>query len=163
MTPCFAEIGLDDIAVRRDDHGRIVATMALWDQCPFRQTMVRGYGRALRRLRPLHNATARVHRRPRLPEPGAILNEGYVALTAIHDDDLELADDLLRDLLGRAEARGLDYLLFGCHEHDPLRSVAARRAFLTYTTHVFVVSWPELGPEPDYDPSIPIHLEVGCL
>lgn len=162
-SPCFAGIGLDDIAIRRDDDGRIVATMALWDQRSFRQTVIRGYGPTLHRLRPAHNATRWLHRRPRLPEPGSTLQEGYVALTAIENDDADTADGLLGDLLGRANGRGLDYVLFGCHEDDPLASVAAQRAFLTYTTRVFVVTWSDLGAEPDYDPTIPIHLEVGCL
>ena len=161
--PTFAGIGLDDITVERDRAGRIVGTMALWDQRPFRQTVVCGYDRTLRAVRRAHNATARLHRRPRLPAPGERLDEGYVALTAIEGDDPTVAESLLDATLARAGTRGLDYVLFGCHETDPLVAVAERRSFLTYTTHVFVVSWPEIAPEPTYDRTLPIHLEVGCL
>ncbi|MGI9614318.1 MAG: hypothetical protein ACR2QO_15515, partial [Acidimicrobiales bacterium] len=134
-----------------------------WDQRPFRQTVVRGYDRLLTRVRPAYNATARLHRRPLLPAPGETLAEGYVALTAVEGEDLDLADGLLVEILQKARARGMGYVLFGCHEDDPLASVAKHRSFLTYTTHTFVVTWPEFGPEPAYDHTLPIHLEVGCL
>ena len=159
----FAGIGLDDIAVRRNGRGHVIATMALWDQRPFRQTVVHGYDPVLAKLRPAYNATTRLHRRPPLPAAGETLAEGYVALTAVEGDDLALADGLLTEILEKARTRGMAYVLFGCHEADPLASVAKHRSFLTYTTHTFVVTWPEFEPEPAYDHTVPIHLEVGCL
>jgi hypothetical protein len=163
VQPTFAGLALDDIAVGRASDGRIVATMAVWDQRAYRQTVVCGYDRTLRSLRPVHNVTASLLGRPRLPAPGEQLGEGYVALAAVEGDRPDVADSLLSETLRRASARGLDYVLFGCHENDPLVPVAERRSFLTYTTHAFVVSWPDIEPEPRYDPELPIHLEVGCL
>jgi len=57
-------------------HGTLAGAAALWDQRPFRQVVVDGYGGALRWGRALANVALRLAGSPLLPAPGEVLAQG---------------------------------------------------------------------------------------
>ena len=66
--------------------GRVVGTLAGWDQHGFRQSVIEGYGGWLRWARPWYNLLSRLHGRPQLPALGHSFHYLTAALPVIRDD-----------------------------------------------------------------------------
>jgi hypothetical protein len=131
--------------------GRIVGCAACWDQRAFKQVVVRGYSRALRRWRPVINAIAPITGTPRLPAAGTQLPFVYASHLAVEDDrasggasDAELTIALLDAVCRRARAKGAEYVVVGL----PASSAevhAVKRAFRhrAYESVLYVAHWPD--------------------
>lgn len=120
--------------------GRIVAAGAVWDQRPFRQTIIDGYGGALRLTRPAVNAVQSLRGLPYLPPPGAVLAQG--AVLGAFAADAGAWPPLWRALRARAAARGLAWLAWSADARAP--EVPALRRLLRpreYHTRIYDVAW----------------------
>ncbi|HMC65974.1 MAG TPA: hypothetical protein VKI65_13630 [Gemmataceae bacterium] len=144
-------------------HGRLVGTLAGWDQQSFRQTVVEGYQGVLRCLRPVYNCWARLRRHPRLSATGESIRYVMAALLAVADDNPAVFRALLEALLGRVAVGRTDYLLIGLHEADPLLPVVRAYRPTWYTTRLYIACW-EDGEKlrAALDSRCP-YLELGCL
>jgi hypothetical protein len=152
--------------------GRLIGTLAGWDQSGFRQSSVHAYHGPLRWLRPVYNAWSWLAGRPGLPRPGTAFRYLMGALPVVADDDESAFAALLEALRLSAcgwaeEARGAGWthLLLGLHEADPLLRVAQRFGVATYVTHVFLVCWPDTEAEKArlaLDGRV-LYLEAGSL
>lgn len=147
---------------------RLVGTLASWDQSGFKQTVVQGYGGALRWLRPGYNAWAGMRGRPRLPRAGTPLRHRMLALPLVEGDDPEvlraLLDVTLDDHARRAAREpGCRLALLGLHESDPLLSAVRRYGARSYETRLFVVHWDDGTFLHDALDDRPAYLELGCL
>lgn len=144
-------------------HGRIVGTVAAWDQSSIRQTHVERYSGARAWLRPVYNALARMTPLKPLPKPGARIPYVYLACLATEGNDVPILRCLLRaahDVLRRGRWQ---FAIAGLHETDPLAGVLEEFHAIPAAGRVFVVHWPDepvmvQGP----DRRIP-YLEAGCL
>jgi hypothetical protein len=112
--------------------GRIVATIAAWDQAPVRQTHVERYSPALAALRPLYNLASAISPLKPLPPAGSRIPYLYLSCIAVAHDDLALFRALLRFAYNQLRAGPWHYAIAGLHESDPLapaladyRSIAA--------------------------------------
>jgi hypothetical protein len=142
---------------------RLVGVAATWDQTGFKQTVLAGYGRMLKTVRPLYNCVARLAGCPQLPPPGSELKHLFVAFTAIDDDDLDVFGALLGSIQRHAAAEGYDYLMVGLHERDPLLAAARQFPHRDYVSRLYVVYW-EDGTEAcrSLDSRVP-YLELALL
>ena len=140
----LAALGLrvEDVQIVRQS-GRIVGVMGLWDQSTYKQDVVRGYSGWMRLAAPIYNAGATWLQRPRLPNVGERIRSGYAAFTCVEGDSPSVFGDLLKATLQRAAARGLDYLLLGLDERDPLAGAARARPHIPYRSRLFLAEWPE--------------------
>ena len=80
-------LAIGDFVIARQN-GCIIGALAGWDQHALRQIHVAGYHGAWRWLKPLYNAACVFTGLPRLPETGAAMRHGYVALVAVANDNL---------------------------------------------------------------------------
>jgi hypothetical protein len=135
----------DFLLVERD--GRLVGCAALWDQRPFRQVVVRGYGSLLAAARPILSLVGRPLGIPRLPPVGATLAAAFLAFLAVEADDGEVFAALLDHALARGAARGLDQLLLGLAADHPLLPVAAARPHRRYRSTLYAVHFEEGAPD----------------
>jgi hypothetical protein len=137
-----------DVVVARRK-GKIVGVGALWDQGALKQTVVRGYGGALRWLRPAYNLGSRLLGAPAAPLPalGSPLRSAYASFLAVAEDDPCTCRALLRSLLDLAATRGQAYVLLGLAEGDPLLDVGRRFPHVAYGSTLYTVRAPE-GPDP---------------
>jgi hypothetical protein len=137
---------VEDIQLAIGADGVIRGVMAVWDQSPFKQSVVRGYGAAMRLAAPFYNAGAAWLGRPRLPRAGETLRSAFAALVAVAGDDPAIAHALLAATLQRAAARGCDYLLAGVDARDPLYLAMARAApHVTYRSRLYLAEWDTEG------------------
>ena len=150
----------DFIVVRRS--GRIVGAAGVWDQRPFKQTVIDGYVGVLRFTRPLVNVALALSARPPLPAPGAVFAQG--ALLALRVDDPADWSALWRAAEARATARGLAWLTLALDDRDPacapLRRLMRARA---YRTTLYDVTWSDRPTWPDAWDERPVRPEVGLL
>jgi hypothetical protein len=123
--------------------GRLVGTLAGWDQHDYRQSVVHAYHGWLRGVRPLYNAWAWLLGRPGLPRPGECFPYLMGALPVVAEDDENVFTALLGALRHRAAGGPWTHLLIGLHEADPLLRVVKRSQTACYVTHLFVVCWPD--------------------
>ena len=121
--------------------GRLVGTLAGWDQSGFRQSVVHAYRGWIRWARPLYNAWGWLCGRPGLPRPGGGFRYLMAALPVVADDDANLFVALLQALRDRTAGGPWAYILVGLHETDPLLRLVQRFQAACYKTHLFVVSW----------------------
>jgi hypothetical protein len=139
--------------------------LAVWDQRPFKQVVVRGYSPLLSRTRPLVNLLGALVGVPPLPAVGEQLDVGYVSHLAIDDDDPEIFEVLLRAAHADAAARDLRYLVVGFARRHPLLAVAKRlyRHRVTAST-LYAVHWDDGAADAAaLDPSLVAHPEVAIL
>ncbi|HYH06033.1 MAG TPA: hypothetical protein VEK11_03135 [Thermoanaerobaculia bacterium] len=111
------------------------ASAALVDQRAYKQTVIDGYDRALSLVRPLYNLGARI----KLPKPNAPLHHAYV--THLEADSAPSAHALLEALKQKAKQRGLDHLLLGFTESDPLLAIARTHKPVEYRSSIYTVSF----------------------
>lgn len=142
--------------------GRIVAAAAVWDQRPFRQTVIDGYAGALHLARPLHNAVQVMRGRPGLPRPGSVLALGALLGASVADAaDWPL---LWRALEAQASATGLSWLSISRDARDPhlpmlQRLLQARE----YHTTLYDVKWTDHAGRGDVWDTRVFRPEVGLL
>ena len=126
--------------------GRVVGTLALWDQRSFKQSMVVSYPWWIGRTRPLYNAVARVRGAARLPAAGTPINSRFAALFAVADEELEVAAALVRDCRRMLHRQRGDMVLFGMHEADPLLQLLTPLKGRHYLTKLYLVHWGNRPP-----------------
>jgi ribosomal protein S18 acetylase RimI-like enzyme len=121
---------------------RVVGCLALWDQTPFKQSVVRGYQGGMRRWRPLINVLARVIDLPSLPAVDTPMRYGYASHLAVDQDDRRVFFALLRALYNETARRGFNYFVLGLAESDPLRPIVTRGYFhITYSSQIYLMAW----------------------
>jgi hypothetical protein len=159
-----ADLGLriEDVQIARRA-GRIAGLIGLWDQSAYKQDVVRAYSGWIRLAVPLYNASAPWLGRPRLPRPGERIRSGYAVFTCIDRDAPSVFDDLLDATLDRAAARGLDYVLMGLDERDPLFLAARERLHMPYRSRLFLAEWPHGGQLHARLDSRPSYVEIATL
>jgi hypothetical protein len=142
--------------------GRLVGTLAGWDQHDYRQSVVRAYSGSVRWARPLYNAWAWFRGRPRLPRPGGAFHYLTGALPVVAEDDANTFAALIEALRDQAASGPWTYLLVGLHEADPLLRVAQHYQAACYVTHLFLVCWADESYCGLLDGRVP-YLELGSL
>ena len=136
---CRGLAATDFMLVRNE---RLRASVAVWDQRSFKQSVVRGYRGQLGRWRPAFNLAAPLMRRPRLPAPGARLESAYLSHLNASPDDPDAVVALVAAACREAAGRGLDYVMLGLDEGNPLCAVLrARFPTHRYVSMVYVVYW----------------------
>ncbi len=154
---------LNDLFLARRDE-TVVGCIALWDQSECKQTVVRGYSRRLRILRPLLNLSAPWIGRPKLPPLGVALRNAFISHVAIDEDEPEVLLELLTAAYNESVEHRYDYLMLGFAERNPL-AAAVKQAFpyREYVSILYVVHW-EDGAEAAsaVDDRMP-HPEVATL
>lgn len=153
----------DDWCVALRD-GDVAGTLAVWDQRPFKQVVVRGYSRRLATLRPLLNAIRVWTGAPHLPRPGTQLRHASVSHLAVDDNDAECFLALLAAAHEIAAAKGVESLILGFTTGHPLLNVAERHyRCRAYESIAYVVYWEDAAEEVSHlDARVP-HLEVATL
>jgi hypothetical protein len=152
-----------DVLVARQA-GRVVGTLGLWDQRPFRQVVVAGYSRPLALARPLYNAFAAATRRPRLPPPGGVLDLRLGALLCVEGDRPEVLAALLSASWRTMQASSPEALLsIGVHERDPNRALLESAPHKALRSRLYVAHWPEGAAAFAALGNRCPHLELGSL
>ena len=144
--------------------GKVVGCLALWDQQSFKQTVVRGYGRAMRWARPFVNVASRVAALPRLPAVGDPIPHAYLSHVAVDDDDGRVLVALVDRALGKARKRRLSYVALGLMDTNPMVH-RVRRSFrhIAYRAILYVVYWPDGAERAGrLDDRVP-HVELATL
>ena len=132
--------GVSDLFVMKEG-GEIVACGGLWDQRSFRQTVIRGYSRALNLARPIINWAGRLFGGVQLPAVGATLPQVFLSPFMVGRSLPEFIAELFRYAAG---AEFITVALPRWHE----ATSAIRRSFTTRTwrSRLYRVSWPGDNP-----------------
>ena len=158
----FRDLNAEDIVLAIRD-GKIIGTLALWNQCSFRQVVVEEYGQPLRWTRRIYNLLASISARPRLPNVKQPLRQLTAALPVVANDDPQVFHALISAAINNAAGGSSDHLMLGLHVADPLLVVVRQFRTACYTTRAYIVCWEdgeELLAEIDNRPP---YLELGTL
>lgn len=143
--------------------GQLIGAIGAWDQHAFRQTVVHGYGTALKLGRPFYNAFAGIRGRSRLPSPGQPFRYLIAALATIENNDPFVFRSLINTLADHYSDGKYDFLMIGLHETNPLLETVAPRATVQYKTQVFHVCWSDGASFRRSLDDRPPWYELGCL
>lgn len=141
--------------------GRVVGTMAVWEQSAYKQDVVDAYGPALRRLRPVVDVAARLWGARPLTPVGEAIALAFAARVCVADDDPGVLRALLRACAAAAAARGLAFLMVGLADDDPLLAVVRRHPHVTYRSDLVALSWSD-DPAARLDARVP-YVEIATL
>ncbi len=143
--------------------GRIVGTVAAWDQSAFKQNVVCGYTPALQATRPLISGALGIAGFPGLPPVGQPLRQLYAAFVCVQDDSPGTLSVLLQHVLQSSQAEGAHLLTIGFHERDPLVRAIDGRFCLKYTARLYLACWKDGRPFCEtLDDRVP-YLELATL
>lgn len=158
---CFLDLHARDffLAVAR---GRIVGTLAAWDQSRIRQTHVEQYSPRLSALRPFYNLAARMSPLKPLPEVGARIPYLVFACLATENNDVPLLRCLLRGAYNALRGGPWHYAIAGLHELDPLASVLGEYRRFHAAGRLFTVHYPQPGERFTPPRGVP-YVEAACL
>ena len=121
---------------------RVVGCLALWDQTPFKQTVVRGYSGWMALMRPLINLLARFIDFPHLPQISAQIPYCFASHLAIDNDDAGVFASLLRAAYNETIRKGFNYFMLGLAETNPLRPILTRKYLhITYPSQIYLMAW----------------------
>ena len=90
--------------------GAIVGCVAPWDASPVKQTVVAGYSGAMARVRLMHDAAARLLRRPLLPKAEEPFCYQYLTHLAVPSGDVGVLRALLASAYASARRAGFHFL-----------------------------------------------------
>lgn len=145
----------------RDSH--ITATLGVWDQTPFKQSVVAGYSKLYSTVRPLLNVTAAMGFSAKLPRVGQSLPYLYAPFLSYSPGHGEDFLCLLCHILAEWSQKGFAYLLLGLHEKHPLASTLQKSSAITLSSTVYVVHWKDgLNDALPSQFNLP-HLEIATL
>jgi hypothetical protein len=150
----------EDVMVARRG-GRVAGVMAAWDQAAYKQDIVEEYGSALRRLRPMYDAAARLFGFSPLTPPGQAMPLAFAACICIADDDAGVMRALLAACAKYARNRGKAFLMLGLADHDPLLPAVRRSLHVTYHSDLYAASWAP-GVIEQLDERVP-YIEIATL
>jgi hypothetical protein len=154
----------DFLVARRD--GAIVGVLGLWDQSSYKQSVVRGYDRSLRILRPFYNLGACVIGAQPLPALGEHIHSAYASFICVANDDADVFSVLLRAVYNLAAERRYAYLMLGLALNDPLLPVARQYAHITYHSRIYIGFWENVDKNDNFfeklDERIP-YFEIAAL
>ena len=143
--------------------GKIVGTLAAWDQSRFRQTHVERYSKSLRALRPIYNLAARVSPLKPLPVPGAQIPYVVLACLAVRNDDATVFHSLLRAAYNELRRGPWHYAIAGLHERDRLAPILREYRRIDAAGRLFTVHYPEAEQRLSaLEPRVP-YMEAGCV
>ena len=162
QTSTYRDLSLEQILCAWRD-GRIVGTLAAWDQSAFKQSHVERYTGHWRWSRHLYNPLARCLRLPRFPAPGDRLRNVMLALPVVENSDPAMWQQLLQQVRHLPVTKQNDSLAMGLFERDPLVPFARRSAVHCYETRLFMVSWAPEKVQPEQFNGRNVYLELGCL
>jgi hypothetical protein len=148
------------LAVR---HGQIVGTLGIWNQRPFRQTVIDSYSAGLAWVRTAYNLWARVSGEPRLPRPRETLRYVVGALPIVADAERGLFSALVQQALNEGSDSDATHLLIGLHASDPLLAALQSWRVTRYVTRLFLVCWDDGEPLRQSLDGRPPYLELGSL
>ncbi len=120
----------------------VVATLAVWDQRSFKQTIVTGYTLPLRLAQPFSAPLSLLGVCPRLPRVGHGLPCLYASCLSFrpgHSQDLRA---LIHETLVRWSGQGHAYLIVGIDARHPLEPYLRELSSLAIGSGVYLVSWP---------------------
>ncbi len=143
--------------------GRIVGTLAAWDQSAFKQSHVERYTGHWRWSRLFYNPLAKCLRLPQFPAPGDRLRNVMLALPVIENSDPAVWQPLLHQVQQLPVTKRNDSLALGLFERDPLVPFVRRSAVHCYETRLYVVSWAPEKVQPEQFDGRNVYLELGCL
>lgn len=119
--------------------GKVVGVLGRWDQNDFKQTVITGYSKKIRALRPAYNVVARLMGYASYPRPGASLRSFHASFIAVDNDDLQVFRALLRQLYNDHVGTGYNYFVLGLHERDPLTTALSEYTLTPFAARLFVV------------------------
>lgn len=144
--------------------GRVIACAALWDQRPFRQTVIRGYSPGISLIRPLLNFGDKLFGSSRLPPAGSTLAHGFLSPLAVAPNDRESLLAMVELSLVTSANRGLDFLTLGFTAGDPrLAFVQDHFRCREYKNQLFQVRWNNENSERIILNRNPVFPEVALL
>ena len=143
--------------------GRIVGTLAAWDQTELRQTHVERYPLLLQLLRPAYNALAALSPLKPLPAPGARIPYVYLACAATEGNDATLFRFLLRAAHEALRRGPWSFAIAALHEADPLADVLGELRSIPAAGRLYVVHYPESPLAIDPPARRVPCVEGGCL
>jgi hypothetical protein len=158
----FSGLAAEDFFLARRN-GRIVASLAAWDQSALRQTHVERYSGTLRLLRPAYNALARLTPLKPLPQPGDRIPYVYLACIAVERNDAALFRMLLRAALEALRAGPWHYAIAGLHEADPLATVLGELRRIPAAGRLYVVHFADEPLELEALAERVPYVEAACL
>lgn len=140
----LAGMSLSDVLVARRG-GRIVGTVARWDQHAYKQWQLVSYGWKMTLARPVFALLASAFGWPPLPRPGTRIASVYAALAAVEDDAPDVLESLLTALVVDARGRGDAFVSIGMLEDDPLLTVAKKMRPFLFLADLFLVTFDPAG------------------
>lgn len=152
------QYGLQDILAARAK-GRIVGTLAMWDQGSFRQTVVHGYHGKWRLIKPCYNVLARALGGCLLPEENRPFKYLFASFPAAEDNNPVILRELLEALYEHAREAGYSYCVIGLHEQDPLNQALEGFFTFPYVSRLYMVTRQE---KPGCELHLP-YLELARL
>jgi hypothetical protein len=155
-------IGLEQILVAQQA-GKIVGTLAVWDQEKAKQHLVAGYSGLFQIVRPLLNLVLRALNYHTLPRVGKTVRTASAALLCIKNNDSTVFQALLRYALSMAASKGFHHLALGLHERDPLAKELTHVFHITYCSGLYLAAWEGKDFFESLDPSLLPYLELGTL
>ena len=130
--------------------GRILACAALWDQRPFKQTVIRGYAPWLATTRSVVNFAASIIGGPRLPAVGSTLAHAFLSHFVVAPESMDVLPRLVAKFCAHAAERRVEYLTLGFAANDPrLAMIRARFKRREYRSRIYIVRWPNMGGTAD--------------
>ena len=135
---------IDSYRVIRNAEGQVIAAGAAWDQRPYKQYVMQGFGGYMKWVGRL-SFLLPILGYPPVPKTGSVVNFFTLSYWAVKDDDPQT----FRALLEGFSRTGGDYSCFviGLHETDPLNRVAEAIRHISYRSRIKAVGWDSESPE----------------
>ena len=152
---------LDDFFVVRDQ-GRIVASLAVWDQRAFKQTVIHEYVKPLKRWRLAYNLYSALSGRPLLPASGDQLQQVYISFMACEPAYRQHLIPMIQHALYIVSKRKGCVGVLGLSTENPLLNILKKHfPMQTYETCIERVDWEQ--PDDIQKYSDPVQPEVAML
>jgi len=150
------------LAIEKDN---IIGCLAIWNQCSFKQILIRNYSNFYKYTRWLINTAAFLTGKPSLPPINTSISYCYISHIAIANNDPNIFSCLLNSAYILARKKKIEHIMVGLPEGHPFIPVIKNSyRYWTIPSIIYLVSWAEDGINPFemIDQRIP-GIEVATL
>lgn len=142
---------------------QIIATLALWNQNPFKQIVIHSYHPIMQWLRPIYNLYSKMSHKPYLPKPGNLMDFNYAAIVCVKNNDTKLFQHILSVALSYSTKLKKSFVALGLHETDPLNEVVKHFRYQLMQSYLYLVSFPSQKMDFSFLKKKVPYLELGAL
>lgn len=150
----FFGLSFDDFYVLKNENNEIIACGILWDQCDYKQLLLKRYSKKYKIIKKLTSFLGKLLKFPKFPEENEVIKYETLSFLLYKDNDINILNDFLKQISHKIK---YSFFVFGTTQ-----KIKFKFPTFKYKSFVYIVDW-----DKNFDTSVlnnsDIYIECALL